>query len=303
MYVTKRNGSKTQLDLTQVRKQTNEACRGLNNLSPDEIESNLNIFIYDGIKTSEIQKSLIKTANSLISLDKPDYIIAAGRLALYDLYHRIKRLYGKEGSGDVYKKVSLKDYLEYNKDIFSEFVSKYNDDEINTLNSYIVSERDSQFTYPSVIMMFDMYLAKKNGVISELPQHMHMGIAMFVMQNEDKEKRLEYIKELYDATSKLEYINPTPINSNSRLKHGGLISCLINTFDDSLDHIMKKYTEIAFGSKNGAGWGIDISRLRSIKSNINIVTNGSQGKIPFAKVLNDLLLAVNQNGRIYKFAA
>ena len=30
MYVTKRNGSKTELDLTQVRKQTNEACRGLN---------------------------------------------------------------------------------------------------------------------------------------------------------------------------------------------------------------------------------------------------------------------------------
>ena len=43
-YIT---GTKTELDLTQVRKQTNEACRGLNNLSPDEIESNLNIFIYD----------------------------------------------------------------------------------------------------------------------------------------------------------------------------------------------------------------------------------------------------------------
>lgn len=251
MYVTKRNGEQAELDLSQVRKQTNEACRGLNNLSPEDIETNLNIFIYNGINTSEIQKSLIKTANSLISLDKPDYIIAAGRLALYDLYHKIKRLHGKEGSGDVYKKVSLKDHLEYNRDVFSDFVDKYTDEEINTLNSYIVSERDNVFTYPAVVMMFDMYLAKKNGEISELPQHMHMGIAMFVMQNENKEKRLEYIKDLYDVTSKLEYINPTPINSNGRMKHGGLISCLINTFDDSLDHIMKKYTEVAFGSKNG----------------------------------------------------
>ncbi len=125
MYVTKRNGEQAELDLSQVRKQTNEACRGLNNLSPEDIETNLNIFIYNGINTSEIQKSLIKTANSLISLDKPDYIIAAGRLALYDLYHKIKRLHGKEGSGDVYKKVSLKDHLEYNRDVFSDFVDKY----------------------------------------------------------------------------------------------------------------------------------------------------------------------------------
>lgn len=251
MFVTKRNKEKAELDLSQVRKQTNEACRGLNGLSPEDIESNLHIFMYDGIPTSEIQKSLIKTANSLISIDKPDYIIAAGRLALYDLYHKIKRLYGKEGSGDVYKKVTVKDYINFNKDIFSDFVNKYTEEEMDILNTYIVSDRDNMFTLPSVIMMFDMYLAKKNGEISELPQHMHMGIAMFVMQNEEKGKRLEYIKELYDATSKLEYINPTPINSNGRLKHGGLISCLVNTFDDSLDHIMSKYTETAFGSKNG----------------------------------------------------
>ena len=251
MYVTKRNGKQAELDLTQVRKQTNEACRGLNNLSPEDIESNLEIFIYDGINTSEIQKALIKTANSLISIDKPDYIIAAGRLALYDLYHKIKRMHGKEGSGDVYKKVSLKDYIDFNKEIFSDWTDKYTEEEIELLNTYIVSERDNVYTYPSVVMMLDMYLAKKNNQVSELPQHMHMGIAMFVMQNENKEKRLEYVKELYEATSKLEYINPTPINSNGRMKHGGLISCLVNTFDDSLDHIMKKYTEVAFGSKNG----------------------------------------------------
>lgn len=52
-----------------------------------------------------------------------------------------------------------------------------------------------------------------------------------------------------------------------------------------------------------AGWGIDISRLRSVKSDINIVKGGSQGKIPFAKILNDLLIAINQNGNTYKFAA
>lgn len=46
-----------------------------------------------------------------------------------------------------------------------------------------------------------------------------------------------------------------------------------------------------------AGWGIDVSRLRSLGSDISIVFNAAEGAIPFIKVLNDIALAVNQNGK------
>ena len=49
------------------------------------------------------------------------------------------------------------------------------------------------------------------------------------------------------------------------------------------------------------GWGIDVTRLRSIGSRIKFKDNAAGGVVPFVKVLNDIALAVDQNGR--KFAA
>ena len=51
------------------------------------------------------------------------------------------------------------------------------------------------------------------------------------------------------------------------------------------------------------GWGIDVSRLRALGSDISIVANAAEGAIPFIKVLNDIALAVNQNGKLVAVVA
>lgn len=297
MFVVKRDGKQKELDISQVRKQTIPACEGLKNVSYEELELNAKIMFYDGIHTEEIQKSLIKSANDLVSIEASDYTYVAARLALYDLYHNIKRIYNRKGSGDVYQKVNLEDYIDYNKELFSEWYTKYNKEEINHLNTIIDPKRDLLYNYAGLTTLMSRYLVKKNKQISELPQHMHMALAMFIMQNEEKSKRIDYVIELYNALSKLEYINPTPINSNGRLNEGGLISCLLTTVHDSIEGIMDKFKEIAVGSKNGSGWGVDFSRLRSVGSAIGNKPNASSGKIPFLKVANDLLVAVDQGGK------
>lgn len=297
MLVKKRNGKLEELDITQVRKQTIPACEGLRNVSYEEVELGTNVVLYDGITSEEIQKALINSATNLISIESSDYSYVAARLTLYDLYHRIKRLYNKSGSGDVYSKVTLKDYIELNKEFLSDWYTKYTDDEIEELNKEIMSERDLLFNYLGIKICINNYLIKSLGEVSELPQHMHMAIGMFIMQNEDKSKRLDLIKEYYSAVSKLEYINPTPMNANGRVKRGGLISCLLTTINDTTESIMGKFTEIAKGSALGSGWGIDVSRIRSLGAKIGINPNASGGKIPFMKVLNDILLAWNQNGK------
>jgi len=125
MKVTKRDGRLEELDIANIRKQTVPACEGLEGVSYEELELSAQIFFTDGIKTSDIQESLIKAAQNKIELDTPNWTYVAARLRLYDYYHKIKRYYNKLNSGDVYECVPLSLYLESNKDMFSDFINKY----------------------------------------------------------------------------------------------------------------------------------------------------------------------------------
>ena len=48
-----------------------------------QVEMNANLQFFDGIKTSDIQEILIRSANDLISLDAPNYQFVAARLLLF----------------------------------------------------------------------------------------------------------------------------------------------------------------------------------------------------------------------------
>ena len=297
MFVIKRDGSQEELDIMAIRKQTIPACEGLDGVSYEELELSTHLFFKDGIRTEDIQRALIDTARDKVSADSPNWSYVAGRLTLYDLYHKIKKEYNKKGrSGDIYSYITLQNYIEHNECIFSDWFSKYSKEEIEELNKCIDSSRDLLYNQSQIGILLKMYLAKKDGNISELPQHMHMAISMFIMQNETN-NRLEYVKELYNSLSNLHWINPTPINSNGRLNSGTLISCLINIMDDNRESIMNKIREIAIGSAQGAGYGVCMSKIRSLGSTIAGRPNSSGGKVPFMKMVEYTCLAFNQGGR------
>ena len=65
--VTKRNGSKEPLDLNKFHRVVSWACEGINGVSESEIELKSRIQFYDGIKTTDIQETLIKAADDLIN--------------------------------------------------------------------------------------------------------------------------------------------------------------------------------------------------------------------------------------------
>ena len=60
IQVTKRNGSKEVLDLNKFHKVVAWACEGISNVSASEIEIRSHIQFYNGIKTSDVQETLIK---------------------------------------------------------------------------------------------------------------------------------------------------------------------------------------------------------------------------------------------------
>lgn len=295
MKVQKRDGRLEELNIENIRKQTIPACEGLAGTSYEDLELSAKIMFTDGIKTTDIQNSLIRAALNKIDIDAPKWTYVAARLRLYDLYHTIEREYGKSGSGDIYKKVTLLDYLTNYKEIFSDFINKYTEEEILELDKHIDSSRDLLMDYPGVVTMVERYLAVKDSRIVELPQHLHMVVAMFVMQNEvDK---INKVIELYNRTSKLELIMATPINSGGRIKNAGTASCLGTSMDDTLESIFDTAKEVAFGSKALSGWGIDASRIRALGSKLMQFKNVAGGVIPFLKIFNDIALAVNQGGR------
>ena len=65
MNVIKRNGQSEPLNLEKVHQMVEFACEGVAGVSESAIEMNSNLQFFDGIKSSEIQEILIKSASDL----------------------------------------------------------------------------------------------------------------------------------------------------------------------------------------------------------------------------------------------
>ena len=79
-YVIKRNGERTLLDLDKIHIMVEHACNGLAGVSESQVEMNAGLQFFDGIKTSDIQEILVRSANDLISLEAPNYQFVAAHL-------------------------------------------------------------------------------------------------------------------------------------------------------------------------------------------------------------------------------
>jgi len=301
MEVIKRDGSYQQFDISKIRKQTVPACEGLKNVSPEELELTLNAVVKDKIKTSEIQKALIESAMSKVAVDRPDWVFVAARLALYDLYHKIKHYHNKALNGNVYELVSLKDYLEF---VYKLGLTKYSPKDfeemgfdLEELNKVVIKnwKRDYQFTIMGINLFLKRYsLVNGDGNTVELPQHMFMHIAMILaIPEKDKNK---WAKIFYDTLSKFEAMMATPTLSNLRKKFSNCFSCYVGSTPDNIEGIFDTYKEQALISKWGGGIGWDWSRIRALGGVIRGVRGRAKGVVPWLKIENDISIAVDQLG-------
>ena len=289
--MTKRDGSKSKLSIEQIRKQTIPACDNLPGTSADELELEAQIVFTDGISTQDIQKALVNAASSKIDIDKPNWTYVAARLTLYDLYHKVKRTYDRVGSDNVYDTIWLDNYLIDNENILDFDKSIF---DLNKLENTIKPERDLLFNYIGISTLISRYLIKQNDNITELPQHMFMGLAMWLAQNEDNPT--ERAIEFYDAMSQLKIVLSTPILSKGRRKGATHISCFVDSVEDSLQGILDHYSSFSFGSKNGGGFGCDWTRVRALGGTIQGQSNAAGGIVPWLKLQNDFSNAVDQLG-------
>jgi len=284
--IIKRNGRSEPLDITKIQKYTSASVTGLSGVSQSELEVDAQIMFRDGITSSEIQQTLIKTAVDKIDIDAPNWTFVASRLFLYNLYHSVNGFTGY---------CSISKYFERGEKEGRLLLGLKDMYDLDDLDAYIKPDRDLQFNYLGIKTLYDRYLIKdRNSDPIELPQHMFMGIAMFLAQRE--EDKQAWAKKFYDMISTFEVMLATPTLSNARTPRHQLSSCYIGSTPDNIEGIFDSYQEMAMLSKFGGGIGWDWTQVRSIGSYIDGHKNAAGGTIPFLKITNDIAIAVDQLG-------
>ena len=296
MNVIKRDGTAVPLNLDKVHKMVELACDGLTGVSESQVEMNANLQFFDGIKTSEIQDILIRSASDLIDLDAPNYQYVAARLLLFNVRKQVFPEWADEIGYP-----HLQDHVQRCVDAGvydGSILNKYSPIEWDCLNSYIDHERCMGFTFAGLRQIVDKYLVqdRSTGILYETPQYMYIMVAATLFQDYPKNSRLEYVQRYYTATSKGKINLPTPVLAGVRTTLRQFASCVLVDVDDTLDGIFSSDMAIGKYVAQRAGIGINAGRIRGINSKIRGGEVQHTGVVPFLKKFESTVRCCTQNG-------
>ncbi len=289
------SGHEMPLNTRRLRSVIKESCEGLGDVvSADLIMHGAVKNLYDGVSEKEVFQSPILVSRALIEKD-PAYSFVSARLLL----DRIRR----EVLGTpVTQAQMMKRYPRYFKDYINtgvdagllcpDLASKF---DVDYLGSALKPERDLDFQYLGLQILYDRYFLHIRDRRIELPQAFWMRVAMGLALNE--KNREEQAVIFYDTLSSFDFVSSTPTLFNSGTMRPQLSSCFLTTVPDDLDGIYESIKDNALLSKYSGGLGNDWTRVRALGSLIKGTNGKSQGVVPFLKVVNDTAVAVNQGGK------
>jgi len=297
------NGSITLWDGAELRARLEYAIQGLDlNLSPNEIEAALRKSLYSGMDRTALQKTIILNAKALMEMDA-DFAIFAGRILLTYIYEEtlgwnILR-HGEEQLKEFHRR-GFRPYLERGVAI-ERLDPALLEFDIERLAAEIDPAYDKDFTYLGIQTLYDRYLlVDKTGPKPrriEAPQFFWMRVAMGLHIRETQDREGLTLR-LYDRYRRRLFCSSTPTLFNSGTTRSQLSSCYVYKVDDSLESIMLRgIAENAFISKWAGGVGGSWTAVRGTGAYIKGTNGESQGVIPFLKLHNDQLVAVNQGGK------
>jgi len=292
IQITKRDGSKEPLDLEKLHKVVFWATEGITGVSASEVEIKSHIQFYNGMKTADIQETLIKSAADLITEDTPNYQFVAGRLICY---HIRKQVYGQ------FQPWPIRQLVEKNVTAGfydAELLTAYNNDEWDRINSFIRHDRDEQLTYAAMEQFRGKYLVQ-NRVTKELfetPQMAYVLIAATLFQHYPRESRMMWVRDYYDAISTHQVSLPTPVMAGVRTPIRQFSSCVLIETADSLDSINATSSSVVKYVSQKAGIGIGGGRIRALGSPIRNGDAYHTGVIPFYKMFQAATRSCSQGG-------
>ena len=284
MRVRKRNGDFESVDLNKIVRAVGRCCVGLNQVDALRVATKTISGLYDGATTSELDKLSIQTAAGLI-VEEPEYSRLAARL--------LSTFVEKEVANQEIHSFSQSIGTGVKVGLINDRVKKFVTANSRKLNDAIDTDRNQQFEFFGLRTVYDRYLLKNptSREVIETPQYFFMRVACGL-----SETVTEAI-QLYRLFSSFEYIPSTPTLFNAGRVHEQLSSCyLLDSPQDDLASIYKKYTDVALLSKFAGGIGLAYTRVRSQGSLIKGTNGKSNGIVPFLKTLDASVAAVNQGG-------
>jgi ribonucleoside-diphosphate reductase alpha chain len=303
VVVTNPDGTTMLWDGADLRARIEFASIGLDLcLGAAEIEKELRRSLFDEIKRVDLNNTISLNAKTLIEKDA-DFAKFAGRIQLSFIYEEVLGWdIVRDGVGalhDFHRK-NFRDAITRGIEInrFSVDLQKY---DLQKMADALDPLADLELDFLGVQTLYDRYLIvdKKAEVTRRLetPQFFWMRVAMGLFHAEPKDRETKAL-ELYNLYKSRRFCSSTPTLFNAGTKHSQLSSCYLYWVDDSIEGIMQRgVAENASLSKWAGGLGGSWTSVRGTGSYIGGTNGESQGVIPFLKLHNDLLVAVNQGGK------
>jgi len=292
--VVKPDGIREVVSEKRLRQTIGWACIGYESIvDPELILSETLKNVFDGISPSGIADALILATISFIERD-PAYSKVAVRLQLKKLFRQVMHSsIARIDSEYVYRKSFI---TSITTGIDLELLDKrLADFDLEYLAQQLVIERDNLFDYMGVSTLYKRYFLKYETRHIELAQAFWMRIAMGLAYNEhDKNKAAV---EFYNVMSTLHYVPSTPTLLHAGLLRPQLSSCFLSTVEDDLINIFKSYSDSAQLAKWSGGVAVDWSNIRACGAMVDSIKTESQGVIPFLKINNDVVAAINRSGK------
>ena len=304
MIVLKRaDGSSELWDGVDLRRRVEFALTGLDLcLSQEEIEHELRRAFFNEMTESDLRKTVILNAKSLIERDG-DFARFSARILLTYIYEEVLDWnITRDGVSQLaaFHRRAFRANLVRGVEIerISPRLLDYN---LDRLADAINPTSDLDFDYLGIQTLYDRYLIiDKTGDIHkriEAPQLFWMRVAMGLMIGETDDPEAKII-DLYRLYASRRFCSSTPTLFNAGTLHSQLSSCYLYKVDDSIESIMQRgIAENAYLSKWAGGLGGSWTSVRGTGGYIKGTNGESQGVIPFLKLHNDQLVAVNQGGK------
>ncbi len=286
----------------------------------------------DRISEDELDNLMASIAANLVN-HHPDYSVLGARILMSRIYRQVglpeatffdnvKRIYSNTVNGSKSNRVS--------QEVF-EFIER----NAESLEKVINYKQDFQdYDYAAVMSFTKRGLETINGIIAETPSQMFLrvacGLNVYVprsdfelntfetrngfrpnatrLQNMTDQERLSEIEQYYNILSKRLLSLPGPILMHAGSKKNQMASCFLEDVTDSLTEeeypvtgnvggIMKALTQLAKQSQGGAGTAVAFHDIRGAGSQILSSNGKSNGILPFMKMFDATIGAVNQSGK------
>lgn len=299
--VVKRSGAREPYDANKINLAIEAATVGLDeNITwVTQIASELELTLFDGITTQQLDEAVIQVALQNVK-DDPAFDVVAARLLLKTIY---KRVLGDYETAEQLKTLHREHFVPniargVEEGLLDPRLTQLFD--LETLGERLEPARDELLKYIGVVTLNNRYGIKgRNGDALEVPQFFWMRIAMGLSLNEQDPTAAAI--RFYDKMSSLEYLAAGSTLVNAGTVYPQLANCFVMEMQDDMEHIAKTTRDVMWLTKGTGGIGLSVTKLRAQGSPIRSNNTTSTGPIPFMHTIDSILRAVSRGGK--KFGA